>query len=393
VIRLTYSSKSRRIAPLPTRIPTSRNISALGYFRFYVLQSRGEIQMRFSASANLLSAAAALALLTGCSSGSAIAPTSSTMQSHHFLAMSGRIPSVLNPVGMLKLRQLGTPDRTASFNACPASGPIVYMSDFNTSTINIYKVPFAGQAPCGRLTHLKNPQGMIVRHNDLFVANTEALNVVAFHRGATRPYIKYTDPSCSGQFPADVTVSNDNFVFATNIISGSCAGGSISIWQKQSGALVGNIPNQAGANSYFLTIQKDGTLYYDDNTFALYKGSCAGGACGAFTNTGATFAFPGGLRSADGEDVVLDDQSASGGGALFTYEPPDFSSPDVCTIGGADPVSFDINHRQHRAFVADAGLNEALELSYPGCKLIGTVPGNTSGLPIGMAKDQPETLH
>jgi hypothetical protein len=348
--------------------------------------------MRLSTSVRSLSAAAAFALLAGCSSGSAIAPISSTMQSHHILAKSGRVPSVLNPVGMLKLRQLGTPDHTASFNACPASGPIVYVSDFNTSSINIYKVPFAGQAPCGRLTHLTNPEGMIVRHNDLFVANTVGLNVVAFHRGATRPYIKYTDPSCSGEFPADVTVSNDNFVFATNIISGSCAG-SISIWQKQSGALVGNIPNQARANSYFLTIQKDGTLYYDDNTFALYRGSCAGGACGPFTNTGATFAFPGALRSADGEDVVLDDQSASGGGALFTYEPPDFSSPDVCTLGGADPVTVDINRKQNHAFVADAGLNEAAEFTYPGCKLIGTVPGNTSGLPIGVAKDFPETLH
>ena len=348
--------------------------------------------MRIPTSAKLVSAAAALALLVGCSNGSALAPTSSTMQSHHFHAMSGRVPSVVNPVGMLKLRQVGTPDHTAGFNACPATGPIVYMSDFNNSVINIYKVPFAGQLPCGRLTHVKNPQGMIVRHGDLFVANTGALNVVAFHRGATRPYIKYIDPSCSGQFPADVTVSNDNFVFATNIFGGSCAG-SISIWQKQSGALVGTIPNQAGANSYFLTIQKDGTLYYDDNTLALYKGSCAGGACGSFSNVGATFAFPGGIRSADGEDVVLDDQSASGGGALFTYEPPDFSNPDVCTLGGSDPVSFDINSNQNHAFVADAGLVVAAEYTYPGCKLIGTVPAGASALPIGIAKDFPETLH
>jgi hypothetical protein len=351
--------------------------------------------MRNSTSFRLLSAAAALALLAGCSSGTATAPAPSTLQSHHFLAISGRVPSVLNPVGMLRLHSFGAPNHTPSFNACPAVGPVVYVSDVDLSTVSIYKVPFAGQTPCGLLTAssgLTNPEGMIVRHNDLFVANTGGMDVLVFHRGEITPYIAYADPTCSGEFPADVTVSNDNYVFATNIAGGGSCAGSISIWHKQSGALVSNIPNQAGAESFFLTIQKDGTLYYDDYSLALYKGSCTGGTCGAFTNTGATFAFPGGLRSVDDEDVVLDDQSASGGGALFTYEPPDFSNPEVCTLDESDPVTFDINHRQHHVFVADAFLDEALEFSYPGCKLIGIVAGSTSGAPVGVAKDQPETL-
>jgi hypothetical protein len=351
--------------------------------------------MRMTISFAALSAVASLALLAGCSYGSAIATTASTVQGHGFPAMSGRIPSVVNPAEMLKLRQTGAPNHKASFYACPATGPIVYMSDFDNNSINIYAVPLRGHGPCGQLTAssgLSNPEGLIVRHHDLFVANTGAMDVVAFHRGATKPYITYTDPGCSGQFAVDVTVSNDNFVFATNIFGGTCAG-SISIWQKQSGALVSNIPNQAGAGSYFLTIQKNGTLYYDDNSFALYVGNCAGGACGTFTNVGAIFAFPGGIRSVDDEDVVLDDQSAQGGGALLTYEPPNFTNPTVCTLGGIEPVSFDINRPQRRAFVADAALNELLEFSYPGCKQIAAIQGNTSGLPIGVAKDYPETLH
>ena len=333
-----------------------------------------------------------MALLAGCSDGSAIAPTSSTMQGHHFLAMSGRVPSVVNPVGMLRLLQVGAPNHRASFNACPATGPIVYVSDFNANDISIYKVPLAGQKPCGLLTAssgLVNPEGLIVRHSDLFVANTIGHDVLAFHRGATTPYITYTDGI---QLPLDVTVSNDNYVFATNEYGGGTQG-SISIWQKQSGALVGFIPNPDGALSYYLTIQKDGTLYYDDSSWGLFKGSCAGGSCGAFTNTGATFNYPGGLRSVDDEDVVLVDQKAAGGGAIFTYEPPNFSNPVVCTLGGTDPVTIDINRRQSRAFVADLGRDEVLELSYPGCKLIGFVRGEGGGALDGVAKDYPETLH
>ncbi len=351
--------------------------------------------MRSPTPVRVLSAIAVLMLVTGCANGSAVAPTSATIQGHRYLAMSGRVPNVVNPVEMLKMRLVGVPNHKVSFDTCPATGPIVYVSDVINSIVDIYKVPFASQAPCGELTGssgLVNPFGMIVRHHDLFVANASGFNVFAFHRGATMPYITYTDPTCGGELPEDVAVSNDNYVFATNVNSFGC-NGSISIWHKQSGILVGNIPNPAGAASYFLTIQKDGTLYYTDSTPALYRGSCAGGVCGAFTNTSATFAFPGGLRSADGEDVVLDDQSAPGGGALLAYEPPDFSSPGVCTIHGSDPVGFDISRQQQRAFVADSGLNKVLEVSYPDCKLIGTVPGNAGGLLVGVAKDIPETLH
>ncbi len=350
--------------------------------------------MRNPSSVRLVSAGAAMALLAGCSNGSAIAPATSTTQVLHYQAMSGRIPSVVNPVGMLRRRQVGVANHKASFDACPVTGPIVYVSDFNNSTINIYKVPFAGQAPCGQLTAssgLDNPQGMIVRHNDLFVANSAGKNVLAFHRGAASPYMIYVDPNCGGEFPVDVAVSNDNYVFATNILGGTC-NGSISIWQKQTGVLVSNILNKVGAESYFLTIQKDGTLYYDDNSVGLFKGSCAGGTCGSFNNTGAKFTFPGGLRSVDDEDLVLDDQGPPNGD-LLTFEPPDFNNPAICSPGTVEPITFDINHRQRRVFIADAGLNEALEFSYPGCQLIGTVPFNAGGVPVGVAKDIPETLH
>jgi hypothetical protein len=106
-------------------------------------------------------------------------------------------------------------------------------------------------------------------------------------------------------------------------------------------------------------------------------------------------AFPGGLRSADGEDVILQDQSGAGGGDADEYEafPSTFTQ---CALNGSDPVSFDINKPQHHYFYADAGLNLGVEVSWSAgttsCPLIGTVPGNQSGLPIGAAKDSPESL-
>ena len=354
--------------------------------------------MRIPTPIQALSAAAALALLAGCSSGSSIAPSaSSSIQSHHFVNNSGRVPSVLNPVGMLRLHNLSgaQPSKAHFNNTCPATGTLVYMSDFNLSEVIVYKG--GGTTPlvqCNVLTGFANPQGMIVKGGKVWIANTGALSVVEVGRNSSTPITTYTDPTCSGQFPVDVTVSGDGYVYANNIFGGSCAG-SISVWTK-SGTYVTTIPNANGANNYFLTIQKDGTMYYDDNTFALYKGSCLAGSCSSFSNTGASFAFPGGLRSEDGEDVALDDQSASGGGALLTYEPPNFSTPGTCSIGGSDPVSFDVNHSQHHAFFADAGLDQLTELKYTNttgaCAPKFTAAGQQSGLPIGVGVDRAEAL-
>lgn len=352
--------------------------------------------MRIPTPIQALSAAAALALLAGCSSGSAIAPNMAKTQGHTH-SMAGRIPSVLGPIGLLKVNMHVT-NHKPGFNSCPATGTIEYMSDFNTSTINIYPHPLAagGTAPCGQLTTangLINPQGMIVKGHKLYVANTGAGNILRFPRGSTTPDMTYTDTSNGSQFPVDVT-ANSGLVIASNIF-GSNEAGSLSTFNRTTGATIGNFPNAAGANTYFVTIQANGTVYYDDNTFSIYVGTCPSGVCGSFSSTGASMAFPGGLRSADSEDVILDDQSAAGGGALDEYEafPSTFTQ---CTLGGSDPVSFDINHAQSKAIDADAGLNELVAHHWAAgttsCPTTGFGLGNSSGLPIGAAFDRPEVL-
>jgi hypothetical protein len=350
--------------------------------------------MRMPAPVQALSAAAAFALLAGCSSGSAITPTASHVQGHSAHAMR-QGSSVLNPVGMLTLTQHHfNQSHRASFDACPATGPLQYVSDASDGAVDIFagKNFSTGELPCGLITGFLEPQGMAVSKHELYVANTIGLDILRFARGSTTPDMTYTDPSCGGEYPADVAVATDGTVLATDIISNSCSGGQISTWTS-GGTLVGNFPNANGANDYFLTVQKNGTVYFDDNTLTIYVGSCPAGACGSFTSTGATMAFPGGLRSASGpgsEDVVLDDQSATGGGALTTYET--FPTPvSSCPLGGSDPVSYDFNRTDKHAFFADAGNFVATEVKWN--DNTNTCAGVASvlmpGQPIGVAVDAP----
>ena len=274
---------------------------------------------------------------------------------------------------------------------------LVYVSDQVDGTVNIFAGHLGGQAPCGILNGFNAGEGLRVSSGDLYATKGPPNpSVRAYHRGDANPFKGYVDTTCGDEVPSDVTVSRDGYVIASNIFGRTCPSGSISVWKKSSGALVANYQNADGQEIYFLTIQKDGTLYYDDTTPGLWVGKCVAGVCTSFTNTGAAIGTPGGVRSVGREHVVLVDQQRR---KLLTYTPPSFGTPSgTCTIGGTDPIGIDLNHKESRIFVAEGSLGVAKEFKYPAgggkgqpCTLVGTVT-TSGGSPNGVAVDRPEPL-
>lgn len=338
--------------------------------------------MRLLTPMYVVGAAAALSLLAGCSSGAAISPKPSTPDDH------------------VQGRQLKAGYHGASFNTCPPTGLLVYVSDDNDNSINIFAGDLAGQAPCGILSGTTHPQALTVKSGILYVPYGPPFpNLKAFRRGDTTPFIVYRDQTCDDEVPGDATVSSDGYVLAANYFGRDCSSGSISVWKKSTGGFVGNYPNADGHSSHHITIQKDGTVYFDDDAPSLWVGKCAKGVCGSFSNTGAIFQAPGGLRSVGDEHVVLDDPGGSNGGRALTYSPPSFSSPSgSCSFGGHSASEFDFNFTQHHMFVADSFRGLVSEFKYPAggghghpCVLIGTVT-TSGGYPAGVAVDKPEPL-
>lgn len=323
--------------------------------------------------------AAAVVLGAGCSSARTQAPVPFAAQSHTRGSM------------------FRTGYHGAGFNTCPATGLLVYVSDQTDGTVNIFPGHLAGQAPCGILTGFNSAEGLLVSSGNLYVTKGPPLpNVQAYHRGGTSPFKTYVDATCGDEVPGDVTVSDDGYVIASNVFGRTCPSGSISVWKKSSGALVANYQNANGQTIYFLTIQRDGTLYYGDGTPGLWVGKCVAGVCTSFTNTGAVFGAPGGVRSVSGEHVVLIDQFAKD---VLTYAPSSFGTPlGTCTIGGVLPVGMDLNRKETRIFVADSFLGVAREFKYPegggngqACTFVGSVT-TSGGSPVGVAVDPPESL-
>ncbi len=307
-------------------------------------------------------------------------------------------PGSLGPMDILALRTHNTIGyHGASFNACPATGLIEYISVPDDGTVNVFAGNFKGQAACGIITGFGYPLDMIVKSGNLYVPDingqlTEG-NVKAFHRGGLVPFMTYSD-RCG--FPMSVAVSDDGYVFAVNEAQG-CGTPSISVWKKSTGALVHNYPGPTDWNdSTFLTIQKDGTTYVDSQ-HSMWTSKCVKGACGSFTNLGQYGCCLAAIRSVDGEHVVV---ANFGSATALTFTPPDFSSPSGSCSFGLNPSTYTIaiNFAQSRIYAMGWYTGTASEFKYPTgggnggpCVLIGTVSASAPYI-WGIAVDRPTSL-
>jgi hypothetical protein len=306
-----------------------------------------------------------------------------------FAGCSGHGPSAIAPA---PVSPAGT-RHLASFYSCPATGSLKYVADYFKNAIYIYVGKFAGQSPCGQIasTALNGPEGLHVQASthDLFVANQHGRNVLAFHRGATDPYDTYTDPS--GQVPIEVTVAPDGTILAANYTNLSQSeAGSISTWiaGPNGGTFVGNFPETNSEQGAYIAVKSNGTVYFDDVDRAMLQGfvwkvSCPAGACGAQTQVpGVVLQFPGGIAFDKTGDLVVTDVNAA---TADTFELPN-PVPSTFAMAGR-PWDLVISAGDHNVFTFNSFLNEAVEYSYPGGSLIGSVSGVSGGSIDGIAVD------
>ena len=282
-----------------------------------------------------------------------------------------------------------TGQRASGLYACPAIGPLKYVTDALNNVINVYTGKFNEQTPCGQLTgDLTQPQSLYVdvRTHDLYVANTGGFDVVVFHRGQTTPFNTYTDPDPNRQYPLSIVVAKDGTVIASNYHAvGGPEMGSLSTWIEgpNGGTFVGNFPYNDYGQGRYIAINEHDSVYYSDfelgiGGMLLWNVTCPLGHCGHQRQVaGVSFidAF-GMVFTADGDLIVEDTQP----GKIETFELPNPTPSSFFVMGSPDGLA--INPSDQHLYIANGGPEEAEEYTYPGGVLIGTVPGG-----IGVAVD------
>lgn len=196
---------------------------------------------------NLILAAAAATFLAGCASAAMpLNPTNATsissfgnqLQSHKFrhdIKCWKCIPcffdaSVWNDLSFQTAGcYLQSKHDTAVAYMNPEIGSLVYASKFIQSSIVIYEQNGPGLYPVGKISDgVHGPQGLFVdQHEDLYVANTIAQNVLVFHRGSLHAYRVLDD---ANQWPDAVAVDTNGTVYVANIHDQYGGPGSIAVY-------------------------------------------------------------------------------------------------------------------------------------------------------------------
>jgi hypothetical protein len=323
------------------------------------------------ATLQAVATATAIAFFIGCSGGSSIAPDLKTnsQSGHHF----------------------------DTHYSCPATGTIVYVSDYNHAVINVYTGKFAVQSPCGQLGHrgiLSAPDGLFLQPStlDLYVANAGGLNILVFLRGQLGPYNTYAFPPRSWHYVMDVTVAEDGTVIASTT---DCY---ISTWHSgpNGGVFVGNfpVPHCSGGYSSWITVRRDGVIYYDDDFdtqwSAVWKVRCPAGLCGSPTRVRAWLQSPEGMAFDAAGDLLVTDLGYSSRATADTFELPNPRPKKFSLLCAAEEFCYAsgmaINKRDNHWYSAD-WYDGAAEYAYPSGLLIGRVPvnppdGNADGIAV-----------
>lgn len=214
--------------------------------------------------------------------------------------------------------------------------PIVYGSSYNGGFINIYALKGKNQTVMGQLTNsLVSPQGMVVDgQHRLWVANTNAGNIVAFQRGNTTPFRILDD---SGEYPVAVAIDESGNVYAANAQTTSGGNGSVTVWKRGHTEPTGTLTTSDMVLALGLGVDAQGDLFLSyigqmGPTVAMFpKGSQTAQTVNIIGFTISDIIFD------DNNDLVMEDGSGGLGfwpapyGGLFTNNIPAFGNEPTFT--------------------------------------------------------------
>ena len=332
-----------------------------------------------------LSAAAAIALLAGCSgsSSSAVAPKPASLKGDAYF-LTGPVSSALSPF--------------ASSRSLPYRD-VLYVSDPNDSRVDIYPLNTDNPAPIGEFSSgLETPTGMALdaSHNLYVANNTDNVNashlkdvpyfVSVFEPGKANPSASYWKDL---RHPTDVVVGSDGTVYVASLGDGYVTEyppGSMTPSQHFS-------PPSGSAFAVALDAQND--LYVactnSNAVFEFPPGSTQG------TNLGLVLGGePHGMAFDSHGNLLVAVSMAPNSGSKVDVFPPGSTKPSAQIGGVFQPFMIDLDQSERHLYVADFGSGNhdgaVFEFSYPAGKLIGKYSQGAASVAYGIAVNPPAPL-
>lgn len=262
---------------------------------------------------------------------------------------------------------------------------LLYGSSYDGDFIEIYNEAGNDQSPIGLLSSdLTSPQGVFVDPtHQLWVANTNAFNVVAFKRGKTTPFTTLNDP---GYYPITVAVDGNGTVYAANAQGESGQPGSVTYWTKGS-------TNPSGTLTYsdFNVVIGVG-VDASNNVYVSYVPKSGAPAVVEFP-AGSSSGSPLAISSPGLGDITFDSSDnlvmETLDDTLGIWAPPYTGSPGrTISVFGNEPT---LNKKDSKVWIAYANSsNPMIEgYDYATGQLVDTITNGftNTGIPYGVAVD------
>lgn len=262
---------------------------------------------------------------------------------------------------------------------------VLYGSSYDGGFINIYPLRGNNQQVIGQLTSgLVSPQGIVVdRHQRLWVANTNAFNIVAFRRGQTEPFKTLSDP---GYYPVSVAVAPDGTVYAGNVVGVSGPPGNIEVYAHGSTTPTLTLTYGQLELVFGLGVDQSGDL------FVSYLPTSGPPALIEFPNGSTTAQQMPTSDESDGDiifdrsdDLVMED----GQGALGVWPAPWGGGPTRAVPAFGNEPTFDRAENRVWVALANPSTPEILGYDYTSGALVDTITNGftQTGIPYGVAID------
>jgi hypothetical protein len=262
---------------------------------------------------------------------------------------------------------------------------LLYGSSYDGGFINIYHERGTNQSPIGQLTSgLTSPQGIVVdQHHRLWVANTNAFNVVAFKRGATAPFRTLNDP---GYYPIGVAVDSNGTVFAANAEGTNGPPGNVTVWAKGS-----SNPSETLTYSNFQIVLGIG-VDASNNVYVSYI-PISGPPSVVVFPAGSQTGQPLAIQDTTISDITFDSSAnlvmEDGSGGLGIWDPPYTSGPNrTLSVFGNEPT---LSKTDRNVWIAYANPSFPMIEGYnytTGAKIDTITSGfTTTAIPYGVALD------
>jgi hypothetical protein len=248
---------------------------------------------------------------------------------------------------------------------------LLYISSFYSSEVDIYD--YKSLKLKGTLTGFEDPQGECVdKKGDVFVANTDASDILEYARGATSPTKTLED---TGYYPVGCAVDPKTGNLAvSNIFSTEDEDGNVVVYTKASGSGT-SYTVSALAEDFFCAYDNDGNLFVDghpefDSGFAFAELPSGSSSFETIT-LNQSIEFPGGVGY-DGKYVTVDDQENDNTVYQFTISGTSGTKEGSSSFSGpSDMLGYSFvpqryNGKQSTTLVGPDGSGEATYIfNYP----------------------------